>query len=470
MRRARAALSRRLEGGASLGRLGMAAFALLLAVAVYALAVASEGLGDAPLFLLVVPLALCSLACGVRGGLGLGLFGSLLATAWWLQEGQPGGAAWYVSRVCTYLLLGALLGWAMDSRRRLLRELAHHTEHTLDLIATASFDGYFTRVNPAFTRTLGYTQEELVARPFLDFVHPDDREATLAAVAEQTQAGHEVLAFQNRYRAKDGSYRWLEWTSRPDARERALVAVARDVTERKLLEERERRYQERLEEAVRERTEELRQRTDELEAASRETMQRLALAAEYRDHETQEHTERVGCAAARIAAALGLDERAIALIREAAPLHDVGKVGVPDAVLLKPGRLTAEEFEHVRRHAATGAAILSGSRSEVLQTAEAIAGAHHEWWDGGGYPRGLRGEEIPLCARIVALADVFDALTHARPYKEPWAVAEAVAEIRRLRGRQFDPRVVDAFELLDPYALAGVRAAPAAAGEEIRAA
>jgi len=113
------------------------------------------------------------------------------------------------------------------------------------------------------------------------------------------------------------------------------------------------------------------------------------------------------------------------------------------------------EFEQVKRHTLDGACILSGSQSDVLQVAEKIALSHHEWWDGRGYPHGLEAEQIPLAARIVALADVYDALTHGRIYKRPWPIDEAVAEIRRLRGLQFDPAVVDAFEQLDPYMLAG---------------
>ena len=207
---------------------------------------------------------------------------------------------------------------------------------------------------------------------------------------------------------------------------------------------------------MRERTKELNQRNAELEEARRETLYRLALAAEYRDDDTFEHTERIRNSAALLAAELGLNESDVELIEDAAPLHDIGKLGVSDAVLLKPGKLTADELEHVRRHAELGARILSGSSSRVLQAGEEIALSHHEWWDGTGYPARLRGEAIPLFGRVVAVADVFDALTHERPYKRAWPVDEAVKEIRRLRGLQFDPRVVDAFERLDPYLLAGV--------------
>ena len=443
-------------GTPSLSQIGVVGLAVLLAFAIFVVSLSVERFEDALLFLLAVPLALASVGYGLRGGAGMGVLASLLAAAWWVEQGYPGGVAWLSSRVVTCLLIGALLGWFADSRHALTRAIAHHRELSLDLIATASFDGYFTEVNPAFTRTLGFSSEELISKPFTEFVHPDDVEATLAAVVEQTEQGRDVFNFQNRYRTKDGSYRWLEWTSSPDPQGRALIAVARDITDRKRLEELEHGYQKRLENEVRERTKELNRRNAELEEARRETLYRLALAAEYRDDDTFKHTKRIGDTAALLAAEVGLPESDVELIRDAAPLHDIGKLGVSDTVLLKPGKLTGDELEHMRRHAETGAGILSGSSSDVLRAAEEIARCHHEWWDGTGYPMGLRGDDIPLCARIVALADVFDALTHRRPYKPAWPVEEAVAEVRRLRGLQFDPDVVDAFEQLDPYALAAI--------------
>jgi putative two-component system response regulator len=195
---------------------------------------------------------------------------------------------------------------------------------------------------------------------------------------------------------------------------------------------------------------------EELERARLETLQRLALAAEYRDDATYEHTERVARASALIAGRLGMSASEVALLRQAAPLHDIGKLAVPDAILLKPGRLTPAEYEQMQRHARVGAAILDGSTSEVLRRAREIALTHHEWWNGDGYPERLRGERVPLSGRIVALADVFDALTHARPYKRAWSVDAAATELRRLRARQFDPDVLDAFEAIDPDELAGI--------------
>jgi putative two-component system response regulator len=188
----------------------------------------------------------------------------------------------------------------------------------------------------------------------------------------------------------------------------------------------------------------VRERTQELEAAQIEIIERLARAAEFRDDNTGQHTERVGQMAALLAQEAGLPDSLVSLIRRAAPLHDVGKIGIPDAVLLKLGKLTDSEFALVKTHTTIGARILSGSKFAMLRLAEEIAFSHHEHWDGGGY-EGLSGESIPLAGRIVTIADVFDALTQKRPYKAAWSIGEALAEIERQRGRQFDPTLVDAF-------------------------
>ncbi len=196
-------------------------------------------------------------------------------------------------------------------------------------------------------------------------------------------------------------------------------------------------------------------RTEELELARAETLERLARAAEFRDDDTQQHAERIGRLAARVGARMGMEPQVLGDLRRAAPLHDIGKIAVPDAILLKPGRLTEEEFRIVRHHTTAGAAILGGSSSPVLRMAEAIALCHHERWDGGGYPQGRRGDAIPLEARIVAVVDVFDALTHERPYKDAWPLERALEEIRAGAGTQFDPAVVSAFlDLAEAGALA----------------
>jgi putative two-component system response regulator len=192
--------------------------------------------------------------------------------------------------------------------------------------------------------------------------------------------------------------------------------------------------------------ESVRRRTHELNVAHREVAEKLAKAGEYRDDDTGEHTKRVGELAGDIATELGWSEADIELISSAAPLHDIGKIAISDLILLKAGPLTSSEMDLIRGHTVLGAEILANGTSDLLQMAESIALSHHEYWNGSGYPAGLKAEEIPIAGRIVAVADVFDALTHDRPYKKAWPLLEAVAEIRRLSGTQFDPAVVDAFE------------------------
>ena len=185
-------------------------------------------------------------------------------------------------------------------------------------------------------------------------------------------------------------------------------------------------------------------RTRDLERAKVEILQRLAMAAEFRDDDTGEHTKRVGRLCGLMAQAMDLNESQVDLITAAAPLHDVGKIGVPDAILLKTGSLSPDEWEIMKQHTVTGARMLSESVSPVLQIGERIALTHHERWDGDGY-QGLIRNEIPLSGRIVAVADAFDAMTHKRPYRDPIPVEEATEEIVKERGRQFCPMAVDAF-------------------------
>ena len=211
------------------------------------------------------------------------------------------------------------------------------------------------------------------------------------------------------------------------------------------------------------------ERTRELEEARDDALTLLAFAAEYRDDQTGQHARRVGALSARIAEELGCAEEFVVRIRAAAPLHDVGKVAVPDGVLLKEGPITEEERRVIQEHVAIGAEILSRGRFPVLEMAATIARHHHERWDGKGYPDGLSGEEIPLPCRIVALADVFDALTHVRPYKEAWTVDDAMEEIETFDGRQFDPSCVRALRELvasgrheiEDTSIAEIRSSPA---------
>jgi response regulator RpfG family c-di-GMP phosphodiesterase len=182
-------------------------------------------------------------------------------------------------------------------------------------------------------------------------------------------------------------------------------------------------------------------RTSELRATELEVIQRLGHAVESRDEETGDHIGRMSELCHRLALAAGMDPDEAELFRHAAAMHDVGKIAIPDTILRKPGALTPAEWEVMQRHTTIGGDLLAGSRSPLVQMGEVIARTHHERWDGSGYPAGLAGEDIPLVGRICAVADVFDALISARPYKPPWTVDETLAEIARQSGRQFDPRI-----------------------------
>lgn len=244
---------------------------------------------------------------------------------------------------------------------------------------------------------------------------------------------------------------------RPELRDAALAGGAKDFLNkpvnpgetrlriRNLLESRHYQVElqnqnERLEQAVR-------QRTQELEHSQLEMLVRLARAAEYRDDDTGEHTWRIAQLSGAIARRLGLAPHRVEMLMRAARLHDVGKITVPDDILLKPGNLTSDEFAVIRGHAKAGAELLSGSRSPTIRMAESIALTHHERWDGAGYPQGLSGERIPIEARIVAVADAFDAMSRDRSHRRALPMTEVVDEIVANSGRQFDPQVVKAFQI-----------------------
>ncbi len=298
-------------------------------------------------------------------------------------------------------------------------------------IAHLGVDGRWLHVNERLCEILGYAHGELLARTVHRLTHPADRPAVRALV-RRLVAG-EVASHRGevRFRHRGGDTVWAMLTASlvlaPDGSPDYFIAVVEDVGERK-----------RAELALRETEASLR-------TAQAEVIARLAQAAELRDDDTGHHTQRVGELSARIAAALGLPAEEVALIRQAAPLHDVGKIGVADAVLLKRGGLTPDEGCRMRAHTTLGARLLAGSSAPLILLAESIARAHHEHWDGAGYPQGLAGDAIPLAARIVAVADVFDALTSDRPYRAAWPPARALAYIRERAGAQFDPAVVAAF-------------------------
>lgn len=196
------------------------------------------------------------------------------------------------------------------------------------------------------------------------------------------------------------------------------------------------------------------ERTSQIRNTRLQVVQRLGRAAEYRDNETGQHILRMSHSSALFAQHLGWHEEQCEIMLHASPMHDVGKIGIPDRILLKPGKLTPEEWCIMQTHATIGGDILSGDASELLQMAREIALSHHEKWNGSGYPLGLAGTAIPESGRIVALADVFDALTSERPYKKAWEIDTALAFITEQAGLHFDPQFVTVFLRLIPEILA----------------
>jgi putative two-component system response regulator len=217
-----------------------------------------------------------------------------------------------------------------------------------------------------------------------------------------------------------------DFIQKPVTAKELLVRLKRVVRERLLLAEREQQHQ-------------------ELKSAYLDTINRLALAAEYKDEDTADHLVRISRYSTLLATKLGLPPDMVINIQYAAPMHDIGKMGIPDSILLKPGRLTPAELQVVKSHTTIGAKILAHSKSEILRLAHDTALTHHEKWDGTGYPRGLSGADIPLIGRIVGLVDVYDALTTVRPYKNPYPEEIALEIIQRERGRHTDPELTDVF-------------------------
>ncbi|MGH2926074.1 MAG: HD-GYP domain-containing protein [Solirubrobacterales bacterium] len=256
----------------------------------------------------------------------------------------------------------------------------------------------------------------------------------------------------------------------PLSENQLLIGVA-NALYRRLVEKQNERLRQRLERAVEERTSELRAVIEGLRVSEEETAHRVSRAVEMRDVQSGGEIERIGDISALLGSHLGMPRDRVELLRIAAPMHDVGKVGIADRILLKPGDLTQEERDEMKRHTEIGHYLLASSGSELMEMAAVIALTHHERFDGTGYPRGLAGEEIPIEGRIVGVADVFDALISDRIYRPAYSLAEAVETMRLGRGTQFDPAILDALlENVDAMVLIGGRSSvgPADSGDVSR--
>lgn len=416
-------------------------------------------IGSLPVLLLLVPVLLVGMGFGLRGGLGAAVAVSAIV---WLEPDRSTSLAaplamFFWAGLAAGLLaernrqLVAGLSSALVSSRGLAASLGLVTESVADGLVTIDGTGTITTFNAAAELMFGYERSEIVGENVSVLMPEPDRnrhDGYIAAFVRTGEAkvlgkgGRDVTAVR-----KDGTVFPIALTmgeSMQDG-ERIFVGAIRDVTERKSREKERWRHEQTLERQVSERTAALTARTRELERAQAETLRVLAAASEYRDDQTFHHAERVGDMAAQLARILGLSDDQQQLIRGAAPLHDLGKIGVSDRILLHPGQLTPTDRASMRKHTTIGHRIAGQSHSDVLQAAAEIALTHHEWWDGTGYPQRLRGNEIPVSGRIVALADVYDALTHHRPYRRAWTRERAIAEIEQLSGSQFAPDVVAAF-------------------------
>ncbi len=267
--------------------------------------------------------------------------------------------------------------------------------------------------------------------------------------------GFEVMELLGAYKDNEASIIILTANSEPETKHSALAKGAKDfitkpfdhkevicrirnVLDTRLLQKALTEQNTRLEKSCL-------SRTEELIETRMHAIQCLGKAAEYRDNETGMHVVRMSKASARIAKELGWDDQQCDLILHASPMHDIGKIGIPDHILLKPGELDIDEWEVMQSHTSIGVKILSISDSDLFKAAAEIAATHHEKWDGSGYPEGLIGEEIPIRSRIVAVSDTFDALISERPYKKPWPIEEAISYVTENSGNHFDPEVVEAF-------------------------
>jgi len=302
-------------------------------------------------------------------------------------------------------------------------QLAALVKSSDDAVIVLSLEGQITSWSHGAERLFGYSRREAVGRP-VSMLSPATARDEARALLARMLAGGRAERTNAELLTKDGRALSVSFVMSPiNSSSGELLGIAeivRNTTAQTIA-------------------------AEELQAARLEDLAHLALAAECRDDDTHQHTERVGVLAELIARELGMGFQEQATIRLAAPLHDIGKLGIPDQILLKPGGLSDGEQAVMKTHTTIGARILGESEYPVLGMAREIALTHHERWDGAGYPAGLRASAVPVAGRIVAVADVFDAITHARPYKEALPAEHAIVEITCASGAQFDAQVVEAF-------------------------
>ena len=430
------------------------AAAILLFAGIFAVRLVYRDPAEPLTLLFVIPIALVAVEWGTPAGLVAAIVSLALYGAWVSGDEQAQtGFGDIAIRGVAFLTLAGVGGRLAEQLRSSRAFLNSIVENIPAMVFVKEADGLrFALFNRAGEDLLGHSRDEMLGKSDYDFF-PREEADFFTAKDREVLASGELLDIPEEPIATPEGERLLHTRKIPISSGRGdsefLLGISEDITERKRAEEAVAAAREETERANLALKEVVDKRTQELTAARLEIVERLAVAAEYRDDETGGHTQRVGRTAGLIAQSLGLDDETVDMIRHAAPLHDVGKIGIPDRILLKPGRLTDEEFELIKAHVEIGGRILSNSASPLLNDAAIIALTHHERWDGTGYLGGLSGKQIPVAGRIVAIADVFDALTHDRPYKDAWPMDRALAEIHDQSGTQFDPEVVAAFEALD---------------------
>jgi PAS domain S-box-containing protein/putative nucleotidyltransferase with HDIG domain len=314
---------------------------------------------------------------------------------------------------------------ALAEREAQFRLLA---ENSSDMISRHDVRGKFLYVSPACQMIVGYQPEELIGKEILPLIHPEDAGSIVALLNTDTW-DETSIAIPYRARHRNGEFVWLETTARiiydQNGTAVEIQAATRDITERKKAQV------------------ELQRANQDLRDAYDITIEGWVMALDLRDHETEGHTQRVTEMTVHLARSFGCTEDEILHIRRGALLHDIGKMGIPDEILLKPGPLTAEEWKKMRKHTEYADHMLA--KIGFLDQARIIPYYHHERWDGSGYPHGLKGEDIPLFARLFAVVDVWDALSSDRPYRKRLPSQEVIDYLRQESGRLFDPKIVDKF-------------------------
>ena len=330
-------------------------------------------------------------------------------------------------------MLGIMSGRLRNTVNRTAETLQSHLRNT-PLGVIELYDDFEIRLWAGSTESIfGFSTEEAVGKNLFDlpgiFFGDGDSDKARRVLEEMGRGDISHAVHHSRTEGTDGDAghsRWF-WSSTLESYwgESRYLVLVEDITERVKAQEL-------------------------LEASKSELIERLVRAVEYRDQKTGFHVARISLYCEALGRAAGMNEENCDLLRKASPMHDIGKIGIPDSILLTTDKLTDDEFDVIKRHPYIGANILTGSNHSLIAMAEEIALTHHEKWDGTGYPRGLKGEEIPVVGRICAVCDVFDALTSKRPYKKAWSIEDAVQELDRLAGVHLDAKLVELFKQILP--------------------